>query len=192
MNSGANIVKLGATDLRRTHGDVLVTNESNRTEMARRYFIHKHLRSFGLELLVRGYKAPDYANLYILDVPRVTYDAAYAYFDCTFSGVLAVSEGGNGLLYEKVERNSNIASISSTVSYTQPVYRYFYTIRKDAMDRSENRIIALPTTVTARNTAGSKITYQGSSFFWELFDVPRRNFDLYDEVIESWRLTYIS
>lgn len=192
MNNGANIVKLGATDLRRTHGDVLITSEANRTEMARRYVIHKHLRNTGLGMLVRGFKAPDYANLYIMGLPRVTYDAAYAYFDCTFSGVLDVSEGGNGPLYERFERNSNIASISSTVSYTQPVYRYFYTIRKDVADRSENRIIALPTTVTARNAAGDKVTYQGSSFFWELFDLPRRNFDLYDEVIESWKLTYIS
>jgi hypothetical protein len=160
--------------------------------MSRRYFIHKHLRITGLELLVRGYKAPDYSNLYILDTPRTTYDPAYAYFDCTFSGVLAVSEGGNGPLYEKFERSSNISAISSSISYTQPVNRYFYTIRKDAADRSETRIIPLPSTITARNTGGSKLTYQGSQFFWELFDVPRRNFDLYDEVIESWRLTFIA
>lgn len=192
MNEGANIVKLGATDLRRTHGDTFTTSEYNRTELSRRYVIHKHLKYLGWQQLVRGYKAPDYANLYVIDTPRMTTDAAYAYFDCIFSGVLDVSEGGNGPLYEKFERLSNIASISSAISYTQPVHRFLYTIRKDAEDRSINRIIPLPTTITARTTAGAKVTYQGSSFFWELFDVPRRNFDLYDEVIESWRLTFIS
>ena len=192
MNNGANIVKLGATDLRRTHGDSLVTSECNRTELSRRYFVHKHLKYLGWQQLVRGYQAPDYSNLYILDTPRMTTDAAHAYFDCIFSGVLDVSEGGNGPLYERFERLSNIASISSTISYTQPVYRYLYTIRKDADDRSITRTIALPATVRARNTSGDTLTYDGSRFFWELFDVPRRNFDLYDEVIESWRLTFIA
>ena len=192
MNDGANIVKLGATDLRRTHGDVFTTSECNRTELSRRYFIHKHLKYLGFQQLVRGYNAPDYANLYVMDTPRMTTDATHAYFDCIFSGIRDVSEGGNGPLYEKFDRTSNIASISSTVSFTQPVYRYFYTIRKDADDRSVSRIITLPSVVRAQNTSGDSISYDGSRFFWELFDVPRRNFDLYDEVIESWRLTFIA
>lgn len=192
MNNGANIVKLGATDLRRTHGDVFTTSEANRTEMSRRYVIHKHLKYLGFQTLVRGYQAPDYANLYVLDTPRMTTDATHAYFDCIFSGIRDVSEGGNGPLYEKFDRTSNIASISGSISYTQPVYRYFYTIRKDAEDRSPNRVIALPSSITARDTSGNKLSYNGSRFFWELFDVPRRNFDLYDEVIESWRLTFIA
>jgi hypothetical protein len=192
MNDGANIVKLGAVDLRRTHGDVLTTSQANRTELSRRYLIHKHLKYLGFQLLMRGYKAPEYSNLYLLDTPRRTTDATYAYFDCVFSGILDISEGGNGPLYEKFDRTSNIAAISSTVSYTQPVYRYFYTIRKDSDDRSGTRVIPLPPTVVARNTAGEKIIYDGSRFFWELFDIPRSNFDLYDEVIESWKLTFIS
>lgn len=190
MNEGANIVRLGATDLRRTWGDTLLVSDCNRTELSRRYFIHKHLKYLGRELLTRGYKAPDYTNLYLIDSPREYHDAAHTYFDCTFSGIREISEGGNGPLYEKFERNSNVSTISSSITYTQPVYRFFYTIRKDAEDRSINRTIPVPVTITARDTAGNKLTYPGSSFFWELYDIPRQNFDLYDEIIESWRLTF--
>jgi hypothetical protein len=110
MNNGANIVYLGATDLRRTHGDVKTTNALNRTEMTRRYFIRKDKKADALKVLKRGFKAPGYANLYIHVPPRVTEDATHAYFDCTFSGILDQNEGGNGALYERVERPENIAS----------------------------------------------------------------------------------
>jgi hypothetical protein len=190
MNNGANIVTLGATDLRRTFGDSITTSECNRSELSRRYFIHKHLKQTGRSLLIRGYKAPDFSNLYLIAPPRQTFDASHAYFDCVFSGILDIDEGGNGPLYERVERNSNIGFISSTISYTQAVLRYFYCLKNDAEDRSITRVIPLPTTVTARTTSGGTIIYQGTSFFWELYDKPRTNFDLYDEIIESWRLTF--
>lgn len=190
MNSGANIVKLGATDLRRTFGDSIMTSQANRSELSRRYFIHKHLMQLGRDLLIRGYKAPEYSNMYLMEPPRQSIDAAHIYFDCMFSGILDIAEGGNGPLYERVERNSNIGTISDTTTYTQTVLRYFYTIKYDADDRSATRIIPLPTTVTARTTSGTTVIYDGSLFFWELYDKPRTNFDLYDEVIESWRLTY--
>lgn len=173
-------------------GDSLFTSECNRTELGRRYFIRKDLKSLGFETLVLGYKAPDYANLYLSELPHVTYDATHAYFTCVFSGILDVSEGGNGANYERFERTSNNASISTSISFLQTVYRYLYCIRGDADDHSGTRVIVLPATVTAHNTSGTKLAYSGASFFWELFSAPRQRYGLYDEVIETWRLAYIS
>jgi hypothetical protein len=55
-----------------------------------------------------------------------------------------------------------------------------------------SRVIARPDQIKARdNTTGDTVFYDGGDFFWEPYDLQRNNFDLYDEVIESWRLTYI-
>jgi hypothetical protein len=193
MNNGANIVYLGASDLVRTFGDSKLTNGYNRTEMSRRYVIRKDRKAVAAQLLKRGFKAPDYANLYIAFPPRVSEDATHAMFDCTFSGILDHKEGGNGPLYERVERPENIASISSSITFIQPVYRFFYTIPASSESRVSSREIARPEKIVARDqSTGDKLFYEGDNFFWECYDLQRQNFDKYDEVLESWRLTYIA
>jgi hypothetical protein len=192
MNDGANIIYLGSTELQRTPGDSLTTNQYNRSELTRRYSIQKRYKDDGLAVLKRGFKAPDFANLYLLNVPRISYLEGIVHFDCTFSGILEKSEGGNGPDYEFVDRPQNFASISSTIVYLQPVYRFLYTERANADSRVFSRVIERPATVTTRdNTTGDKGSLDGGDFSWEPYDLQRNNYDKYDEVVESWRLTYI-
>jgi hypothetical protein len=192
MNDGANIIYIGSRALIRTAGDSSTTNEYNRTELMRRYAITKPDKEAALLLLKRGFKAPEFDNLYILNPPRLDYSETHVYFNCTFSGILEKREGGNGADYERVERPQNVASISSTVVYLQPVYRFFYTLRANLEPRVFSRVLERPATVTTRdNTTGDKGSIDGGDFFWEPYDLQRNNFDLYDEVIESWRLTYL-
>jgi hypothetical protein len=193
MNNGANIVYLGSTELIRQSNDVVMTNEYNRSELSRRYAIRKTKKETATSTLVRGYRAPEFANLYLLNPPVETTTETFAFYDCTFSGILEQNEGGNGPLYERVERPQNIASISSSIIYLQPVYRFFYTMPADSEPRVFTRTLTRPDIVPARdNTTGDRINYSGSLFFWEPYDLQRVNFDKYDEVIESWRLTFIA
>jgi hypothetical protein len=192
MNDGANIIYIGSRALIRTAGDSSTTNEYNRTELTRRYAVTKPDKEPALLLLKRGFKAPEFDNLYILNPPRLDYSETHVYFNCTFSGILEKREGGNGADYERVERPQNVAAISSTVVYLQPVYRFFYTLRSNLEPRVFSRVLERPATVTTRdNTTGDKGSLDGGDFFWEPYDLQRNNFDLYDEVIESWRLTYL-
>jgi len=191
MNNGANIIYLGSTELQRTPGDSIVTNQYNRSELSRRYTIQKPYKDDALLVLKRGFKAPEFANLYLLNVPRISYDAAMVHFDCTFSGVLEKSEGGNGPDFEFIDRPQNFANISSTIVYLQPVYRFLYTQRANENSRVFARVIERPESVTTRdNTTGDKGSLDGGDFIWEPYDLQRNNYDKYDEVIESWRLIY--
>ena len=193
MNDGANIIYIGAQTLTRTAGDSVSTNEYNRSEMSRRYAIVKTKKDDALAVLKRGYKSPEFDNLYLLTVPRLDYSETHVYFNCTFSGILEKREGGNGADYERVERPQNVAAISSTIVFLQPVYRFFYTLRSDLESRVFSRVLERPATVTTRdNTTGDKGSIDGGSFFWEPYDLQRANYDKYDEVIESWRLTYLA
>jgi hypothetical protein len=192
MNDGANIVYIGSRTLVRESGDSVTTNEYNRTELSRRYAITKPDKEAALLLLKRGFKAPEFDNLYLLNSPRLDYSPTHVFFNCTFSGVLEKREGGNGADYERVERPQNVATISTNVVYLQPVYRFFYTQRANLEPRVYARVLERPATVTTRdNTTGDKGSLDGGDFFWEPYDLQRNNFDLYDEVIESWRLTYL-
>jgi hypothetical protein len=191
MNNGANIVWIGSAELIREPGDSKRTNNYNRTELSRRYVIRKTQKEVALGLLRTGYRAPEYANLYLLNPPREDQSATFTYFDCIFSGILDQTEGGNGPDYERVEKPQNVATISSTIVYLQPVLRFLYTIPANVESRVFTRVITRPDQVKARdNTTGDAVFYDGGDFFWEPYDLQRDNFDLYDQVIESWRLTY--
>lgn len=193
MNNGANIIEIGSRSLIRTSGDSAMTNAYNRTELTRRYAIIKSAKDDALLVLKRGFKSPEFDNLYLLNTPRHDYSETHVFFNCTFSGILEKREGGNGIDYERVERPQNVAAISSTVVFLQPVYRFFYTLRSDQEPRVFSRVLERPATVTTRdNTTGDKGSIDGGDFFWEPYDLQRTNFDKYDEVIEAWRLTYLT
>ena len=122
----------------------------------------------------------------------MTTDPALAFFDCIFSGVLDVSEGGNGPLYEKSNDSPTLRRFQARLHIHSPFIVIFILLERMLKIGARCALLLCHFHVVARNTAGEILSYDGSRFFWELFDIPRRNFDLYDEVIESWRLMFIA
>lgn len=213
MNNGANNIYLGTTQLFRTPGDKPVTNDANRTELARTYCIIKTHEADALAILIPGYQAEGYSNLFLFNPPARRVTETHVYFDCIFQGTLSPEEGGRDPAYETLDVQSNIEPYlpdysSELVYFVSPVNRYMYSVPAGQADRSITRVIPIPEKVMVRNNiaasypsgttiisiGGSLIAlpanYEapGSRFFWSATDVDRRNFGAVDEIIESWTL----
>lgn len=194
MNSGENIIYLGSTSLIRLPGARNETNDANLTVRTQSFAIAKTHRIDAIAYLIEGLAAPGFPNLRLFTPPFETFNETHCFFECRFHGVLSVAEGGRPAEYEYLDKLTNLTDVTiGTIParYVQPVYRYQYTIPKDAPDRNEAREINLPETVSARNTLdGSIITLPASSFFWEFCDLERINYGEWDTVRESWKLSY--
>jgi hypothetical protein len=195
MNSGANITYIGTGELIITPGDLLTTGDSNLTELQRTYAIRKDLRENALSDLHAGRRAEGFANLYLTNPPRERKTETHSFFDCLFHGVLEADEGGRGEGFEALQQFSNTASYrnSLTQKYTQPVYRFLYTIRADAPDRGISRELKKPESVKIRDTAtGASFSISGSSFYWDLTDLQRDFYGAYSPIRETWTLRTIA
>lgn len=195
MNDGANIVYASPNSgLVHQPGDKKSTNDANLTTLQRTFKIRKDRKEQALSYLQDGLHAEGYSNLTLFGPPLETCDEAWAYYDCNFYGVLSISEGGRPTEYEYFDILTNLTELdigTIKVRYVQPVYRYQYTVVKDAPDRNETREIALPAKVSARSRETGDIRELNiSSFFWEFSDLERTNYGEWDTIRESWKLSY--